>query len=360
MAAKLVFNIGIKEGSGIIIDRYIVCNVPMRTYYIARPLSTEAELVDKETETADNAAVPATASHWGNSATVKLDAGTTSARNIIFYMYENRRGVKNSITEQKNKSRTVAPTRATYLYVGGTVNGVEVIWRIFLGANNTSNFNIKRNCSYTYNITLNDAVTADTRVDIDFANTINLNEAGTANCYLASKTCAWHKFKATVRGNGTKTFAEISPTGSELPANAAISPASAELVWETGKHNGIIQHVSLTDDGYVLFKTGDMDEGNAVIAVKDGSGKVLWSWHIWKTSFDLAGLNANHVQTYVTRPRNVGEHYVPTARSLAMMDRDFGAASNVPSQDDKVAQLMAYIINLVVKIRFLLLKDGNT
>ena len=78
-----------------------------------------------------------------------------------------------------------------------------------------------------------------------------------------------------------------------------------------------------------------------MIAVKDRSGNVLWSWHIWKTSFDLAEFNSNHTQTYKTNPRKMSTTiYANTlsSRDLIMMDRNLGAADNTPSNTDNVAK----------------------
>ena len=246
-------------------------------------------------------------------------------------MFENRRGVVSSITKQKDKVVTNAPAHATYVEINGTVGSVPATWKIYLGANNTSNFNIKRNCTYTYNITLNDVVTADTRVNIDWSKVTDLSTAATANCYIASQTSTWYKFKATVRGNGAATAALISPTGVALAANAPIAPTSAELVWEAGqgtydiKAKDLIQTV-LLKDGYIYFKTGYLAEGNAVIAAKDAAGTILWSWHIWKTSYDLANIPSEVYQT--ATQRSFGTWLAN--RELISMDRNLGAANNTP------------------------------
>ena len=142
-----------------------------------------------------------------------------------------------------------------------------------------------------------------------------------------------------MRGNGAATAALISPTGSALAANAAISPASTELVWETNGHGKIIQGVILKD-GYVYFKTGPTAEGNAVIAVKDRSGNVLWSWHIWKTHFNLAEMPT---QTYKTNPRSgmngtIYSDVLPAKRILVMMECDLGAASNAATNNNEVVK----------------------
>ena len=337
MAAKINLNIKAKENSGITISEYTIYDVPLRSWYIPRPLSTESETDDSGA--GEDAVSPDNNSHWANTPTI---AAATTPIKTTFYMFENRRGVKTGITQQKDKNTSNAPNRATYVYIKGKIGEVTATWKVYLGANNITNFNIKRNKEYTCNITLNDAALTDTRMEISFTAVTDLSAAGTANCYLASKTCTWYKFKATVRGNGAATAAEISPTGSALSANAAISPASAELVWETGQPKGIIQSVSLTSDKkYVLIKTGHLAEGNAVVAVKDAAGNILWSWHIWKTAFDLNGLNSNHTQTYRTNPRTMNASLYfngLSARNLVMMDRDLGAAANTASNTDNVVK----------------------
>ncbi|MEY8723947.1 DUF4906 domain-containing protein [Bacteroides stercorirosoris] len=316
MVARVELKIKVKESSGITITDYSVKNIPSRSYYIARA--------------SEDAVQTATAAHWKESGVIAASGATSVSK--TFYMFENRRGTK-SISAQKDKTTANAPAKATYVVIHGLVGAVTVTWTVYLGENNTSDFNIKRNGNYTYNITLNDVAATDTRVVVDFAGTEDLSSAGTANCYLAKKVNTWYKFKATVRGNGAATAALISPTGSALAANAAISPASAELVWETNGHGKIIQGVILKD-GYVYFKTGPTAEGNAVIAVKDRSSNVLWSWHIWKTHFNLAEMPA---QTYKTNPRimNASLYYNGlVSRNLIMMDRNVGAEAEILYNSD--------------------------
>ena len=256
MVAKVVLNIKVKESSGITITDYSVKNIPACSYYVARA--------------SGDAAQAATAAHWKESGVIATSRATSV--NKTFYMFENRRGTK-SISAQKDKTTANAPAKATYVVIHGLVGAVTVMWTVYLGENNTSDFNIKRNGNYTYNITLNDIAATDTRVVVDFTGTEDLSSAGTANCYLA-KANSWYKFKATVRGNGAATAAGISPTGSVLAMNAPITPNIAELVWETGGHEKIIR-VLMLKDGYVYFRTGEVEEGNAVIAPYVSTIKVL-------------------------------------------------------------------------------------
>jgi uncharacterized protein (TIGR02145 family) len=74
-------------------------------------------------------------------------------------MYENRPGVNTAITTQSNKIKANVPSTpadsAAYVIIYGKASGyTSLSWKIYLGANNTTNFNMKRNSQYTYAITL--------------------------------------------------------------------------------------------------------------------------------------------------------------------------------------------------------------
>ena len=102
----------------------------------------------------------------------------------------------------------------------------------------------------------------------------DLSAAGTqtANCYVVNTTDAnkWYRFKATIRGNGAATSAQISYTGTDIPANDRIAPDNAALVWETreGDKAPTLDYVGYSENGYIVFKLGEATEGNAVVAAK--------------------------------------------------------------------------------------------
>lgn len=73
---------------------------------------------------------------------------------------------------------------------------------------------------------------------------------------------------------------------------AHYTPASASLVWQDAPL--LIQNVELTDDDqYIKFKVDKdhIEQGNAVIAVKNSSGTIMWSWHIWVTDESVTKTN---------------------------------------------------------------------
>lgn len=142
----MTLNIKVKDESDIVIKGYQLCNIPTLSYYLPHPMTTESEEADSDSETGVDAPQEiSAATNWPKSPFISLSDAT--ALSTSFYMYENRQGMNSSITEQKNKSEINAPLRASYLLISGAGPNYTINWRIYLGANNTSNFNIKRNAT---------------------------------------------------------------------------------------------------------------------------------------------------------------------------------------------------------------------
>ncbi len=324
MVAKVTLDIGVKLGSGITITGYKICKLPSKSSYI--PNTTDA-----------------TNSSWLESGI--QDAGNVTTTKIVFYMFENRRGTISSITQQKDKNANNAPANATHVIISGNLQGIAANWTVYLGENNTTDFNIKRNCSYTYKIVL-EAGKADSRVSLESTGVSDLSSSGNANCYLASKDNQWYSITGTIRGNGnTQDYAnEQYPGVSMMPSiisgatRAVDIPISAVkdaiVVWETSI--GLIGWVIWDcNTGTVKFKTGT-NKGNAVIAVRDSSGKILWSWHIWRTDeVDLATLNSNHTMSIITNTARTWYTNLPSIgvsagrqRSIVMTRCSLGSQLN--------------------------------
>lgn len=91
--------------------------------------------------------------------------------------------------------------------------------------------------------------------------------------------------------------------------NHSITVAGAKLVWQDVQ--GMISSVGISGD-YLTF-TVDPDNiapGNAVIAAttgENGTGDIVWSWHIWVTTETLSNLTTvSAAHTYRLAPVNVG------------------------------------------------------
>ena len=142
--------------------------------------------------------------------------------------------------------------------------------------------------------------TVNISASIDGDIVVDLSENGSANSYIVSSSGSY-EFSTVKGGSGESVGAVIS----------------AEVLWETFGTNvtpnvGDLVKYTAYSDGFITFQTADtFKEGNAVIAAKDASGNILWSWHIWLTD----------------EPE--GQEYYNYAGT--MMDRNLGATSATPS-----------------------------
>lgn len=155
LAARNILHITCAEG--LVLTSYAIRNLPVKSWYVARPNTAETDEA-----VGDDAVDPNLSSDW-------LDTGTLSATDIAtgsstyaltFYQYENRRGGRKSIngttgdaTSQTQKA-TYAPDRATYVELNVNASGTSATYKLYLGANAYTNYSVKRNGSYTYDISI--------------------------------------------------------------------------------------------------------------------------------------------------------------------------------------------------------------
>lgn len=132
----------------------------------------------------------------------------------------------------------------------------------------------------------------------------DLSTDATANCYIVPSAGSY-SFK-TVRGNSDNSVGDV---------------ATAVVLWESFgtdvKPNvgDIIKSVEYTE-GHVTFTTANpLNNGNALIAVKDAEDNILWSWHIWVC------------KDYT--PTKDNQHVYNNKAGIAM-DRNLGATSVTP------------------------------
>lgn len=127
---------------------------------------------------------------------------------------------------------------------------------------------------------------------------MDLSQNGTANCYIV-QTPGQYKFDASVRGNSVESVG---------------APASAEIVWQftdPGQSGAKLINYTNLNGNYVEFEVdNDAAYGNALIAVKDASGTILWSWHIWICDFDPDLTCQRYSNGNAFMDRNLGATYV--------------------------------------------------
>ena len=134
--------------------------------------------------------------------------------------------------------------------------------------------------------------------DIDPGLATSVDNEASANCYVIEEA-GLYKFKAYM-GNSTEMI-----SGGE----------HAEILWETAgnadpiESRSVIKGVSFdAETNYVCFQTPNpLKPGNALIAVVDAQGAVLWSWHIWIPATPVtAKEESNFAATGKVMSRNLG------------------------------------------------------
>ena len=133
----------------------------------------------------------------------------------------------------------------------------------------------------------------------------------TANCYVVDAP-GWYSFplvygNAIKNGQTNESAYTSTATGDHIlnpfinhlgngitdpyiDRNVGCDPAKAELVWQDALLLVTdIRYNPGADGGNISFKVDKerIQQGNAVIAIKDNKGNVMWSWHIWVTDEDI-------------------------------------------------------------------------
>lgn len=131
------------------------------------------------------------------------------------------------------------------------------------------------------------------------------NTRSSANCYII-KAPGYYKLPLVygnalnnlnnANGNGSATFKDANDY--KISAADISGVKGAKLVWQD--EYGLIDPSSIyVKDNYLCFhiKEDAITQGNALIAAttgENGTGDILWSWHIWVTDADFQ----NKVQIY--------------------------------------------------------------
>ncbi len=133
----------------------------------------------------------------------------------------------------------------------------------------------------------------------------------TANCYVVNAPGHYSfplVYGNAIKGGVTNTSAYSSKDSDSSILNTFINhtgkgitdpyisrnvdcvPVKAELVWQDAPNLITDIKYDNTANGYISFKVDNFSirQGNAIIAIKDVSNQVLWSWHIWVTDEDIS------------------------------------------------------------------------
>ena len=82
----------------------------------------------------------------------------------VCYLLPNPQRANPAITDQRQKNSDNAPAHASYLLIQATRGERVLTYRVYLGENNTDNFDVRRNTFHTLNITIRGDDEIDTRM----------------------------------------------------------------------------------------------------------------------------------------------------------------------------------------------------
>lgn len=95
--------------------------------------------------------------------------------------------------------------------------------------------------------------------------------------------------------------------------NSGCTPDHAKLVWED--HLNIVRDVKLSSDGHNIefnIPASSFRQGNALVAVCDADGNIMWSWQLWLTDHTMEGSwqeIVSDVETEYISANNLGRIY---------------------------------------------------
>ena len=146
--AKIAYNIRVADKVPDLELRSVrLCSVPGRTTLFT-PASTPSTSEKDFTE----------------APLVELPDAARRSCSGVQYLFENPQGTVSSITDQRDKNADNAPACASYLMIRATRGSRILDYRIYLGENNTTDFNVGRNTAHTLDITISGDNEVDTRV----------------------------------------------------------------------------------------------------------------------------------------------------------------------------------------------------
>ena len=93
-----------------------------------------------------------------------LTPGALRTFTMSYYQYENLAGTNPAVIHQRERTDANAPEGASYVSIRVLRDGAWFDYKVYLGGNNTSDFNVRRNTVYNYDITIEGVDANDLRI----------------------------------------------------------------------------------------------------------------------------------------------------------------------------------------------------
>ena len=265
----------------------------------------------------------------------------------------NARGISSYSNSPYYRNKTNANPAATYaeFVVDNSVKKERLYYRVYLGGNETDDFNLLENTNYHWTVKINKADYAnDPRIQLlDQTPVISTNKQPTSNCFmmLPGTNICFNPYKHEAGTDGWNTNLASGGTISKTITSVKVlwqtkdAGTSGDLVMgyvaSNDNHKNLVNYENLNNPSTALVhvKVPVTNGGNAVIAAYSGS-TIVWSWHLWISNYVPVRINNyseykeaqaktknGTVHKYRSALFNEGQKYA----NCVMMDRDLGAVA---------------------------------
>ena len=231
----------------------------------------------------------------------------------------NSRGISSYSNSPYYRNKTNANPAATYaeFVVDNSVKKERLYYRVYLGGNETDDFNLLENTNYHWIVKINKADYAnDPRIQLlDQTPVISTNEQPTSNCFmmLPGTNICFNPYKHDAEKDGYNNnlsgWNSYLTDGNSLANDKKIT--KVKVVWQT-KDNGTTgelvmgysidgnnhsNQVNLSDGedlkkARIHVKIPNSQGGNALIAAYHDE-TIVWSWHLWITDYVPQGISSS-------------------------------------------------------------------
>ena len=284
---------------------------------------------------------------------VAQTTGQTVSGTYSCWIPANVRGTSSAASTATSRTKANAPTGSSYIRFISVKNGEgnanqKLDYRIYLGGKESTDFNVRENTNYIYEVTFNhEGLPVNDRrvtiVDPSPASQGNSNFVNTANCFMVPPGGAFcfNPYKYTQNG------AVVDNTVLQGWCSGDTRIKSVKVLWQTLENGDVgdpvLGTVNSPDDhtNIVDLKNGDSfadariycrvapntTGGSGLIAAysgENGGGNILWSWHIWVTDYNPDATGNNSVDEPTKRKLKF-KYNISGTDQLPMMDRNLGA-----------------------------------
>ena len=274
----------------------------------------------------------------------------------------NVRGESAAATTETQRTKANAPVGSTFfnfVSVNTTDGKKKLDYRVYIGSGPSADFNMYRNKDYAYTVNFAHVgiPTGDNRVtyiDPIPASENNDNLVPTANCFMVEPGGSFCFDPFAFQQNGTE-ITNSQMTGWYGTAGTGIK--SVRLLWQTRENGDVgdpVMGIANSNDDHTnivdIKRTIDNSDintvpangkgqcriycrvaanttgGNGVIAAYDGpngTGNIVWSWHVWVTDYKPDTRGGEQVLEPVNKRKLLFS--LNNASVLPMMDRNLGA-----------------------------------